>query len=885
MDAAYRVLVVDDNPTNRAILVKSLQKAGHDVLSAEDGESAVTIAQAERPDVILLDMILPQADGLEVCQILKSKEETAPIPIIFVTAVSKADEMLRAFQVGGSDYVTKPFRTAEILARVTVHARLRRAEDALLTKNRQTEQLAQDLAEANVQLARLSRTDPLTSLLNRRAWKEAAVLEHDRSLRHKSCYGVIILDVDHFKAFNDSCGHQAGDDCLKRIADAIVSTCRSGDLVGRYGGEEFVVLTAESSRKAALNLAERVRKTIWSLGIPHPASITADRVSACVGVATFESGSWEDVLKRADDALYVAKRSGRNMVCAEQHVAIRKDPPPRKTRQPVTLTEGVLQSTATVLIVDDNPTNRTVCQRCLESEGYQFLQAGNGQEALDLVKEHTPSVILMDVAMPNIDGLECTRRLRANAATRDIPIIMISARTDGPDVIAGLNAGADEYLTKPIRTRELSIRVRSMVRLQQERADLLRSYQLRGEQTRILKSILECSSAISLAASRDEILEHTLALAAQTTGCRRISIMLPDEQNQYLTIARAIGLDQETERNVTVPFGQTVAGKVFASHEPIVINSTSEDHYSKEQYNTPYFASIPLVSAPMGRSGHTIGVLNLTERPDGRPFDEQDLEYIFLVANIAGAALHGMTSHKAIDRARDSIMIAMAKLAEHRDSETNEHVERVTKCCVFLAEHLRRESDFDLLINSTFVRDLERAVALHDIGKVAIPDAILFKPGRLTDEETVIMRTHAEIGAETIRSVLQRAPGVTFLEMAADIAHAHHEWYDGSGYPEGLQGRDIPLAARIAALADVYDALTTKRVYKEPIPHDEAVTIITGLSGRQFDPLVVEAFLELESEIKSFAPAPEKAKTSADNQAEMLQGGPRDREKIGSRAT
>ena len=859
MDAIYRVLVVDDNPTNRAILVKSLQKAGHEVLSAEDGESAITIAVAERPDVILLDMILPAADGLQVCQILKSKDETAPIPIIFVTAVSKANEILRAFQVGGSDYVTKPFRTAEILARVSVHARLRRAEDSLLAKNRQTEKLAQDLAEANVQLARLSRTDPLTGLLNRRAWKEAAMQEHDRFLRCQSPYGVIILDVDHFKAFNDSCGHQAGDDCLKRVAEAIRGTCRSSEVVGRYGGEEFVVLTSDCTRDAALNLAERIRKTIWSLGVPHPASSTADRVTACVGVATIETGSWEDVLKRADDALYVAKRSGRNMVYAEEHVTIPKNPPPpRETAQPITPIENPAASNATILIVDDNPTNRTLCQRCLDGEGYQSIQAGNGQEALDLVERHMPSVILMDVAMPNVDGLECTRRLRANAATRDIPIIMISARTDGPDVLAGLKAGADEYLTKPIRTQELSVRVRSMVRLHRERADLLRSYQMRGEQTRILKSILECSSAITSATNGDEILEYTLSLAAQTTGCKRISIMLPDAENRVLTIAQAIGMDPQTLRTVVVPIGQTVAGKVFATHEPIVINSVSEAEFTNERYDTPYFASVPLVSAPMGRLGHTVGVLNLTERPNGRPFDSQDLEYIYLVANIAGSALHGLTSYKAVDRARDSIMIALAKLAEHRDRETNEHVERVTRYCRYLADYLRREQEVGEQINDAFLRDLERAVPLHDIGKVAIPDAILLKPGRLTDDEMAIMRTHAEIGAETIRSVIQRTPGVTFLDMAADIAHAHHEWYDGSGYPRHLQGSEIPLAARIAALADVYDALTTKRVYKDRIPHEQAVTIITEYSGRQFDPLVVEAFLEREAEFAAFCASSEE---------------------------
>jgi putative two-component system response regulator len=144
--------------------------------------------------------------------------------------------------------------------------------------------------------------------------------------------------------------------------------------------------------------------------------------------------------------------------------------------------------------------------------------------------------------------------------------------------------------------------------------------------------------------------------------------------------------------------------------------------------------------------------------------------------------------------------------------------------------------------------DLERGVPLHDIGKVAIPDYILLKKGKLSHEETAIMRKHAEAGAETIRSVRMQSPDFTMLEVAEQIARSHHEWFDGSGYPAGLSGQRIPLVARIVAVADAYDAITTRRPYKGPIPHETAVTLIQEASGTQFDPAIVEALVRVAAQ-------------------------------------
>ncbi|MEK7731359.1 MAG: HD domain-containing phosphohydrolase, partial [Planctomycetota bacterium] len=221
-----------------------------------------------------------------------------------------------------------------------------------------------------------------------------------------------------------------------------------------------------------------------------------------------------------------------------------------------------------------------------------------------------------------------------------------------------------------------------------------------------------------------------------------------------------------------------------------------------------------------------------------------------LIASIAGSALHGLRDQQARDDARDLIVVALAKLAEHRDNDTARHVERVTQYAIILADALRSKRYIGEQIDDRFLHDLQRAVPLHDIGKVAIPDSILRKPGRLTAQETAIMRTHTDIGVEALRPVMEKAANIGFLRMASDIIHGHHEWYDGSGYPRGLTGNAIPLAARIVAIVDVYDALTTDRVYKRAISHDEGEAIIVNSSGSQFDPAIVEAFLECKEAIR-----------------------------------
>jgi len=218
-----------------------------------------------------------------------------------------------------------------------------------------------------------------------------------------------------------------------------------------------------------------------------------------------------------------------------------------------------------------------------------------------------------------------------------------------------------------------------------------------------------------------------------------------------------------------------------------------------------------------------------------KPFDPQEL----LVRVRAGERVVSLET-------RDVAIFALAKLAESRDPETGAHLERVRSYSQALARQLALNPKFDRVIDEKYIHLIYLTSPLHDIGKVGIPDSVLLKPGRLSDLEFSIMKQHATLGAETLDAAVQEFPEASFLKMARDIAATHHERFDGSGYPAGLQGYDIPLCGRIVALADVYDALTSKRVYKDAFTHHVARSIILEESGSHFDPDVVDAFLAAE---------------------------------------
>ena len=205
---------------------------------------------------------------------------------------------------------------------------------------------------------------------------------------------------------------------------------------------------------------------------------------------------------------------------------------------------------------------------------------------------------------------------------------------------------------------------------------------------------------------------------------------------------------------------------------------------------------------------------------------------------------------REISASHVATLFALANLSEARDKDTGCHLERVRTFCRLLAETLSETNPHEGLMDASFIHNIEHASPLHDIGKVAIPDAILLKPGPLSPPEFAVMKTHTVIGSDTLAAVEKRYPGNSFVNMGIDIARSHHEWWNGRGYPDGLAGRDIPLSAHIVAVADVYDALRSQRCYKSPYTHETTIEIIKSESGAHFDDGIVNAFLSVQNDFR-----------------------------------
>ncbi len=230
--------------------------------------------------------------------------------------------------------------------------------------------------------------------------------------------------------------------------------------------------------------------------------------------------------------------------------------------------------------------------------------------------------------------------------------------------------------------------------------------------------------------------------------------------------------------------------------------------------------------------------------PTQRTLSEQDQQLVEVFCSKIAVGFDNLHLYEDLCRAHEATVIALASLAEFKDEDTGDHVRRVERRAISTAQVLKERGNFAMTVDDAFVGQIGLAAILHDIGKVAVPDAVLQKPGRLDPEEWQIMKTHAQQGADILAQAARGLDPGNYLDMGAVIAATHHEKYDGNGYPEGLAGESIPVAGRIVAVVDVFDALTSRRPYKEPWSHEDAVAEIKRSAGSHFDPTVVDAFLE-----------------------------------------
>lgn len=460
-----RILLVDDSPAILASLCELLGE-DHEVIFATSGKAAIDMAHSENPDLILLDVVMPEMDGFEVCSRLKLSPKTLDIPIVFITSKSEEVDYLQGLKVGAIDYIQKPIDPEVVRARVKHHLEVKRKQD---------------------NLKGITVRDGLTGIANRRRFDGALRKEWSHAARDQTQLSLIMIEVDHFKIYNDAYGHIAGDACLRKIAEAL-STClvRPGSLVARFRDEEFVCLLPGTDSAEALRTAEQFREAVAALAVPHEHSPTSPIVTLSQGLATVvpdaEAGS-DLLLVEADSRLYEAKRNGRNRIEWSAARAGAASPFPGAAQ------EQAQPELPTILLVDDDPHMRAILAGRLAflpanlkvlasaEETLNFFSRsrpeqvrlgwphpGPQRRTLSHIDRSKPQLVLSDVVMPGMDGFGLCARIKESATLRNIPFVLLTS--------LGLNlrersaqAGADDYLSKVEEDQVFRMRTRFLLEL------------------------------------------------------------------------------------------------------------------------------------------------------------------------------------------------------------------------------------------------------------------------------------------------------------------------------------------------------------------------------------------------------------------------------------
>jgi response regulator RpfG family c-di-GMP phosphodiesterase len=494
--------------------------------------------------------------------------------------------------------------------------------------------------------------------------------------------------------------------------------------------------------------------------------------------------------------------------------------------------EGSRTTNAVILVVDDQPLNVELLEAHLAPLGYDVLSAADGEAALQIIDENDVDLVLLDVMMPKIDGFETCRRIKATERHRGIPVVLITSLAATEDRIRGIEAGAEDFISKPIDKGEVLARVRMLLALKSLNDRLRRAYEEINNLTEFgEEGVLSFDPLnFSFLARVDDIVRQIIRKAhAASDKPQYVVVGVPDERgcwqwHQYQFVSSTL-----TRRLVAVDLDH---GVPRTGRSRIVV-------YNERDQDEPEFISLARTLASMSVTvsnmvcslNDSLCIFAVNYRRDVTQYDAAVLNS-FVMQSMFLKSLSGQVC--ATESAFAYTVYALARASEANDEDTGNHILRVGDYCALLAEGLG--------MNAREVEALRLQATLHDVGKIHVHPDILKKPGKLTGAEWVEMKKHTAHGAAIIGDHPR-------LAMAHRLAGSHHERWDGSGYPLGLKGVQIPVEGRILNIADQYDALRNQRAYKPAYDHLTAFLIITEGDGRtlpgHFDPEVLRQFTQL----------------------------------------
>jgi putative nucleotidyltransferase with HDIG domain len=502
----------------------------------------------------------------------------------------------------------------------------------------------------------------------------------------------------------------------------------------------------------------------------------------------------------------------------------------------------IMKENYRILIADDNESLCQVLEELLIEEGYDVTIAHRGDDALVELQRQPHHLALIDIRMPGLNGMEVLQEIKTTFPGTDVIIITSHASVDS--VVEALRLGAHDYMIKPFDDLDIVSHVvrRSITkrRLQDENEKLygeLKANNIKLEESvKRLSSLNNTSKALHSFLELDDLLKSFVEIVANELEADRVSLMLLDKETNELLIEAAVGLDEQLVRSVRINVGDGIAGTVVKKGQSILVKDIESDpriekSNNDEKYNTGSFISAPiLLSVPITYQQKTFGVINVNDKRTGGVFTDDDLNFVSNLASQAAVAIMNVQIMEDLRNTHFEAITALAEALEAKDSVTRNHSDRMLRFAIQIAGRLG--------LNEDRKEGLRYLAVLHDIGKIGIPEHILLKPGKLTDEEYSVMKQHPVIGAQLVQKV-------SFLSEIAPLIHAHHEQYDGNGYPQGLSGSDIPIESRIVSVLDAFDAMTSDRPYRQSIGLDRAIQELKDFAGSQFDPCVVEEFITI----------------------------------------
>jgi len=509
--------------------------------------------------------------------------------------------------------------------------------------------------------------------------------------------------------------------------------------------------------------------------------------------------------------------------------------------------ENILAKRNKILVIDDNEWIRDSLKELLAMSGYQVEVAENGDAGLKKIKSKEYDVILTDIQMPRVDGLELLKQIKDYDAT--LPVVMITGFPTVDTAIKAMKDGASDFITKPFKYEHVNMVVDKLVNERkaakkgaQKDGKIAQSKTIESLNTKLNKKVKELSLLYSISesmnvpqTSSDELFNRIAHVASELVEANGAYVLVLDNVSDELIVKAVKGNGTDWKVDSTIAVDGNIPWKEIMEDKHLIINKGKGGGKKRAVRGLNKFDSSAFI--PLKIKDSVFGVLSVFDKLSGGKFGQEDVKLLMTLARKASLNIENAILYESMYTNLISTLQSLVAAIEARDSYTQQHSQRVTQIAIKLAEEMDCSLDE--------IDTIKFAGVLHDIGKISISDSILLKKGRLTEDEIKVVQTHPVIGERILQPL-------GLLPAEKSVVRHHHERWDGKGYPDGLGGSDIPVLARIIAVADSYDAMTSNRPYRLARENKEAIDELMRCSGTQFDKDIVDAFRKICSS-KSFA--------------------------------